>query len=74
MRASFTQAFTQPALAAYTHASGRLHTGSPRHFTRPDVPQVAYPEGFQGNEIPIDGAAVARLVRERLTLAEEMDD
>ena len=74
VRASFTQAFTQPALAAYTLASGRLHIGLPRHFTRPDVPQVAYPEGFQGNEIPIDGAAVARLVRERLTLAEEMDD
>ena len=45
-----------------------------RHFTRPDVPPVAYPPGFQGNDIPIDGAAVARLVQERLTLAEEMDD
>ncbi len=45
-----------------------------RFFTRPDVPPVAYPEGFQGNEIPIDGAAVAQLCRERLTLAEEADD
>jgi hypothetical protein len=22
-------------------------------FTAPDIPQVAYPEGFQGNEIPL---------------------
>ncbi|KAI1798393.1 hypothetical protein LXA43DRAFT_968715 [Ganoderma leucocontextum] len=59
-----------------TRALGMVHYGfwNDKHFTRPDVPQVAYPEGFQGNEIPIDGAAVARLVRERLTLAEEMDD
>lgn len=45
-----------------------------RAFTRPDVPPVNYPEGFQGNEIPIDGAAVARLCHERLTLSEEADD
>ncbi|TBU47870.1 hypothetical protein BD309DRAFT_1050565 [Dichomitus squalens] len=59
-----------------TRALGMVHYGfwNDRHFTRPDVPLPAYPEGFQGNEIPIDGAAVARLVRERLTLAEEMDD
>jgi hypothetical protein len=23
------------------------------YFTAPDTPEVAYPEGFQGNEIPI---------------------
>jgi hypothetical protein len=45
-----------------------------RSFTSPDVPPVDYPEGFQGNEIPIDGAAVARLCLERLTLSEEADD
>lgn len=45
-----------------------------RYFTRPDVPPVAYPEGFQGNSIPIDGALVAELVHERLTLSEEADD
>jgi hypothetical protein len=45
-----------------------------RAFTRPDVPPVAYPEGFQGNEIPIDGALVARLCVERLSLSEEADD
>lgn len=43
-------------------------------FTSPQVPQTQYPEGFQGNAIPIDGAAVARLCHERLTLAVEMDD
>ena len=43
-------------------------------FTRPDVPSVNYPEGFQGNSIPIDGAAVARLCHERLTLSDEADD
>lgn len=35
---------------------------------------MAYPEGFQGNSIPIDGALVAELVHERLTLSEEADD
>lgn len=44
------------------------------YFTRPDVPIVAYPEGFQGNEIPIDGELVARLCVERLSLSEEADD
>lgn len=45
-----------------------------RAFTRPDVPPVAYPEGFQGNEIPIDGSLVARICVERLSLSEEADD
>ena len=45
-----------------------------RAFTRPDVPPVAYPEGFQGNEIPIDGELVARICVERLSLSEEADD
>ncbi|EPQ54991.1 hypothetical protein GLOTRDRAFT_116124 [Gloeophyllum trabeum ATCC 11539] len=59
-----------------TRALGMVHYGfwGDRAFTRPDVPQVAYPEGFQGNSIPIDGALVARLCHERLTLAEETDD
>ncbi|KAH9941287.1 uncharacterized protein BXZ73DRAFT_42246 [Epithele typhae] len=59
-----------------TRALGMVHYGfwDGDHFTRPDVPPVNYPEGFQGNEIPINGEAVARLVQERLTLAEEMDD
>ncbi|OSX63259.1 hypothetical protein POSPLADRAFT_1073979 [Postia placenta MAD-698-R-SB12] len=59
-----------------TRALGMVHYGfwNDRAFTRPDVPPVNYPEGFQGNEIPIDGAAVARLCHERLTLSEEADD
>ncbi|KZT10556.1 uncharacterized protein LAESUDRAFT_711704 [Laetiporus sulphureus 93-53] len=59
-----------------TRALGMIHYGfwNDKYFTRPDVPPVNYPEGFQGNEIPIDGAMVARLCRERLTLSEEADD
>ncbi|KAI0634976.1 hypothetical protein C8Q77DRAFT_1171784 [Trametes polyzona] len=59
-----------------TRALGMVHYGfwGDRYFTRPDVPPVAYPEGFQGNSIPIDGALVAALCHERLTLAEEADD
>ena len=44
------------------------------YFFGADVPPVAYPEGFQGNEIPLNGTLVAKLVHERLSLAEEADD
>jgi hypothetical protein len=44
------------------------------YFSGAEVPPVAYPPGFQGNEIPIDGALVASLVQKRLSLAEEADD
>ncbi|KAH9042482.1 hypothetical protein EDB85DRAFT_1915292 [Lactarius pseudohatsudake] len=59
-----------------TRALGMVHYGfwGNSYFTGADVPPVAYPEGFQGNDIPIDGAVVARLVHERLSLAEEADD
>ncbi|KAF8273430.1 hypothetical protein EI94DRAFT_1715877 [Lactarius quietus] len=59
-----------------TRALGMVHYGfwGNSYFSGADVPPVAYPEGFQGNEIPIDGAVVARLVHERLSLAEEADD
>jgi hypothetical protein len=43
-------------------------------FTSPNTPPVNYPEGFQGNEIPIDGEAVAKLVHHRLAMNEELDD
>jgi len=46
----------------------------PRYFTSPGLPTPQYVEGFQGNEIPVDGAAVARLCVERLSLNEEVDD
>jgi len=45
-----------------------------RYFTSPELPPKGYPECFQGNDIPIDGDAVARLVESRLSLEEEMDD
>jgi hypothetical protein len=45
-----------------------------QHFTSPDLPPKNYPECFQGNDIPIDGDAVARLVEFRLSLEEEADD
>ncbi|KAJ6584674.1 hypothetical protein B0H19DRAFT_1206422 [Mycena capillaripes] len=43
-------------------------------FTSPDLPLNVYPEGFQGNSIPIDAAAVGRLCYDRLTLSLEVDD
>jgi len=53
--------------------SSRAHAAC-SYFTGAEVPRVAYPEGFQGNEIPIDGELVAKLVHRRLSLAEEADD
>ncbi|KAJ6450844.1 hypothetical protein C8R47DRAFT_1084309 [Mycena vitilis] len=43
-------------------------------FTSPDTPPNLYPEGFQGNFIPVDAAAVGRLCVDRLTLSFEKDD
>ncbi|KIO13990.1 hypothetical protein M404DRAFT_121765 [Pisolithus tinctorius Marx 270] len=40
-------------------------------FTSTELPRVAYPEGFQGNSIPVDGSAVAKLCRERLNIKSE---
>ncbi|KAI9462639.1 hypothetical protein F5148DRAFT_1213251 [Russula earlei] len=59
-----------------TRALGMVHYGfwGDSYFSGTEVPPVAYPEGFQGNDIPIDGELVARLVHERLSLAEEADD
>jgi len=59
-----------------TRALGMVHYGfwGDSYFSGAEVPQVAYPEGFQGNEIPIDGELVAKLVHKRLSLAEEADD
>ena len=38
----------------------------PRSFTSDNLPRVAYPKGFHGNQIPIDGAAVAKVCLARL--------
>ena len=37
-----------------------------RYYTYPNEPGVDYPEGFQGNSIPVDGPAVARLIEEHV--------
>ncbi|KAF8909010.1 hypothetical protein CPB84DRAFT_1744094 [Gymnopilus junonius] len=59
-----------------TRALGMVHYGfwNSEYFTSPGLPTPQYVEGFQGNEIPIDGEAVARLCVYRLSLDEEVDD
>ncbi|KAG6849007.1 hypothetical protein H0H93_012053 [Arthromyces matolae] len=39
-----------------------------RYFTHPDEPSVDYPEGFQGNSIPVTGATVARLIEQHVEM------
>ncbi|KIJ51251.1 hypothetical protein M422DRAFT_223717 [Sphaerobolus stellatus SS14] len=58
-----------------TRALGMKHYGfwGKEFFTAPQLPPRAYPEGFQGNEIPIYGDAVARLCHERLSLPDSDD-
>ncbi|KIK36942.1 hypothetical protein CY34DRAFT_810851 [Suillus luteus UH-Slu-Lm8-n1] len=53
-----------------TRALGMVHYGfwGDEYFTSPETPEQAYPPGFQGTNIPIDGAVVARLCHERLLL------
>ncbi|KAK7056614.1 hypothetical protein VNI00_002331 [Paramarasmius palmivorus] len=57
-------------------AMGIKHYGfwGSTYFTSPSSPVPKYVEGFQGNAIPIDGAAVAELCHYRLSLAPEVDD
>ncbi|TDL23888.1 hypothetical protein BD410DRAFT_786555 [Rickenella mellea] len=60
-----------------TRALGMVHYGVWDNitFTRPDVPPFPqYPEGFQGNDIPVNGMVVADLVHRRLQLDQETDD
>ncbi|KAJ7043848.1 hypothetical protein C8F04DRAFT_1070648 [Mycena alexandri] len=59
-----------------TRALGMTHYGfwDSDAFTSPDIPLPAYPEGFQGNSIPLDGEAVAALCIHRLRLEGEVDD
>jgi len=58
-----------------TRALGMAHYGfwNNTYFTHPKIPPVNYPEGFQCNDIRLDGAAVAKLCHERLTLADSDD-
>jgi len=59
-----------------TRGLGMMHYGfwGSESFTSPHFPITKYPEGFQGNEIPINGEAVARLCVDRITLAVEPED
>ena len=57
---------TLPNIFLLTHISSS--------FTSPRFPPRNYPPGFQGNAIPIDGVAVARLCLNRLTLPIEVED
>lgn len=60
-----------------TRALGMVHYGvwNDKTFTRPYVPRFPrYPEGFQGNDIPLDGAVVARLAHRRLMLETNEED
>ncbi|TDL18327.1 hypothetical protein BD410DRAFT_775088 [Rickenella mellea] len=54
-----------------TRALGMVHYGvwNDEIFTRPNVPQWPnYPDGFHGNDIPLNGSVVAELIRHRLEL------
>ena len=37
-----------------------------RYYTYPNEPGVDYPDGFQGNSIPVHGPTVARLIEEHV--------
>lgn len=39
----------------------------PSSFSGAELPRVAYPEGFQGNSIPLDGTLVANICHERIS-------
>ncbi|QRV82749.1 hypothetical protein RhiJN_10764 [Ceratobasidium sp. AG-Ba] len=49
-------------------ALGMRHYGihNDTAFTEPSLPWVEYPEGFQGNAIPVHGPFVAKLIEERI--------
>jgi hypothetical protein len=36
------------------------------YYTYPNEPGVDYPDGFQGNSIPVDGPTVARLIEDHV--------
>ncbi|KAH7335660.1 hypothetical protein B0J17DRAFT_600401 [Rhizoctonia solani] len=49
-------------------ALGMRHYGvhNDTAFTEPSLPNVQYPEGFQGDEIPVQGEFIAKLIEERI--------
>ncbi|KDR78102.1 hypothetical protein GALMADRAFT_138246 [Galerina marginata CBS 339.88] len=48
----------------FSFASSAL--GLDSHHTYPNKPNVDYPDGFQGNEIPVYGPGIAQLIEERI--------
>ena len=43
------------------------HLSCPSSYhTYETMPQVNYPEGFQGNNIPVDGPSIAQIIEERV--------
>lgn len=55
-------------------ALGMTHYGfwGSEYFTSPALPPVSYPEGFQGNQIPIDAKIIGHLCEQRLGLGFEI--
>ncbi|PPR02525.1 hypothetical protein CVT24_001951 [Panaeolus cyanescens] len=51
-----------------TRALGMSHFAvwNDTHHTYPNKPKVEYPEGFQGNEIPVYGPTIAQLIEDRV--------
>lgn len=66
--------YVLPSILFFIPSLHFLLTHNSSHFTSPRFPPRKYPEGFQGNDIPIDGVAVAKLCLDRLTLPIEIED
>eukprot|EP00914_Ancora_sagittata_P000776 GHVO01002114.1.p1 GENE.GHVO01002114.1~~GHVO01002114.1.p1 ORF type:complete len:241 (-),score=13.23 GHVO01002114.1:116-739(-) len=65
--------YTARAMGA---GGGLKHYGiwNDKVLTAPNFPPPKYPDGFQGNAIPVDGRTVANLVRNRIGAAGEVDE
>ncbi|KIM42075.1 hypothetical protein M413DRAFT_71332 [Hebeloma cylindrosporum] len=51
-----------------TRSLGMTHVAvwNDKIYTHPEKPGVDYPEGFQGNEIPVHGPTIAKLIEDRV--------
>ncbi|TFK65300.1 hypothetical protein BDN72DRAFT_801277 [Pluteus cervinus] len=51
-----------------SRALGMRHYGvwNDTYFTHPNAPQVDYPEGFQGDSIPVHGETVAKIIEDHI--------
>ncbi|KAK0199276.1 hypothetical protein DFS33DRAFT_1267094 [Desarmillaria ectypa] len=52
-----------------TRALGMSHVvvWNDTYYTHPSVPGIGYPEGFQGDYIPVHGPTVAQIIEDRIT-------